>query len=148
MLSSPPIYFHYLVPLFHFPNRNRLKKFLHSIILNEGHTLDSINFIFCTDEHLLDINQRFLKHNTYTDIITFQHSNKLEPILSDIYISVETVRDNSKQFSKSFLNELHRVIFHGVLHLCGYKDKTVGNKNQMTNKEDYYLDKYFVSREI
>ncbi len=90
---SPSIFFHYLSAPFHFSNRKRLKRFIISLIAQEGLQLNTINFIFCTDEYLLKINQQFLKHNTYTDIITFQHSTNEEPILSDIYISIERVKE-------------------------------------------------------
>jgi rRNA maturation RNase YbeY len=105
-----------------------------------------VNYIFCSDKYLLKINQDFLQHNTYTDIITFQYSAESEAVESDIYISVERVRENAQAFRVSFSRELYRVIFHGALHLCGYKDKSAKDAKVMREKEDYYVGLY-VSRE-
>lgn len=99
----------------------------------------SINFIFCSDKYLLQLNQKYLNHNTYTDIITFDNSDSQHEISGDLYISVERVRENSKQFSGSFVIELQRVMIHGILHLLGYNDKSSKDKETMRNKEDYYL---------
>jgi rRNA maturation RNase YbeY len=104
--------------------------------------LDEIKVIFCTDDYLLRINKEFLQHDTLTDIITFPFSRPGEPLLSDIYISVERVRENAGIFGKPFLEELHRVIFHGLLHLCGYKDKTTPQQKVMRGKEGEYLERY------
>ena len=108
--------------------------------------MDHVNYIFCSDEYLLDINKDHLKHDYYTDIITFQLSPPDSPILSDIYISVERVRDNAAQFGSTFRDEIHRVVFHGMLHNCGYKDKTKKDGQLMRSKEDEYLQLYNVSR--
>ncbi len=105
-----------------------------------------INYIFCSDTDLLKLNQQFLKHNTLTDILTFRLSSNGLPILSDIYISIERITNNSHELSISFKEELHRVIFHGALHLCGYDDKSEAEKIIIRQKEDYYLQRY-VSRE-
>lgn len=140
------ILFHF-VTSFSFPNRTRLKSFLLFLFKKEGFKVNTINFIFCNDEYLFQLNRTYLKHNTYTDIITFGLSNDNEPLVADIYISTQRVKDNSLLFSSSFLKELHRVIFHGVLHLCGYKDKKPNDIKLMRYKEDYYLNLYFVPRE-
>jgi rRNA maturation RNase YbeY len=143
----PPISFHYLLRKpFHFRHRNSLKKFLFWIFKNEKHTVEMINYIFCSDTDLLKLNQQFLKHNTLTDILTFRLSSNGLPILSDIYISIERITNNSHELSISFKEELHRVIFHGALHLCGYDDKSEAEKIIIRQKEDYYLQRY-VSRE-
>jgi rRNA maturation RNase YbeY len=113
------------------------------LFAKEGFKVAHLNFVFCSDEYLLLLNKSHLNHNTYTDIITFPFSNEGEAVLSDIYISVERVKENAENFSQSFKRELHRVIFHGVLHLCGYKDKTLSEKKMMREKETYYLDEYF-----
>lgn len=141
--TSAQITFHYLSGSFHFPNRNQLKDFIIKLIRKEGFKTGTINYIFCTDDYLLEINQQYLNHNTYTDIITFPFSEKDEPISSDIYISIDRIKENAKTFNTSFLNELHRVIFHGALHLCGYKDKTKEQSALMRQKEQFYLDRYF-----
>lgn len=140
------IHFHYLVPSFHFPDRSRLKSFLANQLQKEGIDIDTINYIFCDDTYLLQINQQYLKHDTLTDIITFELSPKSQPLLSDIYISVERVKENAAIFKTSFRKELHRVIFHGALHLAGYKDKKKEDQVKMREKENEWLTKYFVPR--
>lgn len=108
-------------------------------ITKENGQLDELNYIFCSDQYLLSINQQYLNHNTLTDIITFGHSEKGAPISGDIYISIERVEENSKYFKISFEEELHRVIIHGILHLLGYKDKKSSDKALMRKKEEAYL---------
>ena len=137
-----PIQFHYLSSPFSFANRTALKRFLVRMIRLEGFSIAAINYIFCTDAYLLKINREFLDHNTYTDIITFKLSESREPLLSEIYISTERVRENSKNLSLPFKEELHRVIFHGALHLCGYNDKKEKESTQMRKKENEWLKKY------
>jgi probable rRNA maturation factor len=140
------IHFHYLTQPFHFTNRTHLKNFLNKITKREKHSIDTINYIFCDDAYLLEINQQYLNHDTYTDIITFQLNPKGEALLSDIYISVERVKENATINNTSFTHELHRVIFHGLLHLCGYKDKTKKDQEEMRKQEDRCLKGYFVPR--
>lgn len=140
------IHFHYLIDPFFFPNRNKLKYFLEELAKREDQSVDTINYIFCTDEYLLKVNQDYLNHDTYTDIITFQLSPKGQPILSDIYISVERVKENAQQLEQPFIKELHRVIFHGLLHLCGYKDKSKKEALLMRQAEEASLASYFVPR--
>ncbi len=123
-------------------NRIQLKKYIQSIFKKEGKELESINYIFCTDKAVLEINRQFLTHDFYTDIITFGLSEKGAPIQAEIYISVDRVKDNARQFGVSFKSELHRVIFHGVLHLCGYKDKSKKETGKMRSKEEFYLAQY------
>ena len=127
-------------------NRNRLKLFIKGLFKAEKKHLGSINYVFCSDKALLDINQRFLKHNYYTDIITFNLSNDPAVIEGEIYISVDRVRENAQNLGITLKEELHRVIFHGALHLCRYKDKTAQEKNKMTKTEDKYLGLYFFER--
>ncbi len=123
-------------------NRTQLKKYIQSIFKKEGKELESINYIFCTDKAVLEINRQFLTHDFYTDIITFGLSEKGAPIQAEIYISIDRVKDNARQLGVSFKSELHRVIFHGVLHLCGYKDKSKKEIGEMRGKEEFYLAKY------
>jgi probable rRNA maturation factor len=132
--------FHYLETRFHLPHRTELKKFILKIFDLEGIKVDLLNYIFCSDRYLIDINRKYLHHDTYTDIITFPYSTSPEPVLSDIYISVDRVRDNSRLFETSFKTEIHRVMFHGALHLCGYKDKSKKERLTMKAKEDFYLN--------
>ena len=125
-------------------NRNRLKKFLINLFKKEDKKLDSINYIFCTDRFLLNVNRHYLNHNFYTDILTFNLSdNNRDPIKAEVYISLQRVRENAKKLQTSVKSELNRVIFHGALHLCGYNDSTKKEKDIMTSKEDLYLSQYF-----
>lgn len=123
-------------------DRAKLKKFIEASFRKEKKKLRSLNFIFCSDQDLLEINQEYLNHNYYTDIITFELSEKDMPVEGEIYISVDRVRDNSQQLKESSSKELHRVIFHGVLHLCGYKDKEMKEKMRMREKEEQLLSNY------
>ena len=104
--------------------------------------VESVSYIFCSDKSLLKINEKFLNHTDFTDVITFDLSDTKLSIIGEVYISVDRVRDNATLFSVSFINELMRVIIHGALHLCGYKDKTVLDKLQMKQKENFYLKKF------
>tara|TARA_B110000977_G_C11061925_1_gene486304 strand:+ start:1206 stop:1628 length:423 start_codon:yes stop_codon:yes gene_type:complete len=104
----------------------------------EGKVIGALNYIFCDDAYLIKLNLEFLKHDTYTDIITFDYSVGNE-LISDLYISTERVGENAKEYKVSFENELKRVLIHGLLHLCGYKDKTEREALVMRSKEDYYL---------
>ena len=125
-------------------NRTRLKKFLINLFKTEDKKLDSINYIFCTDRFLLNANREYLNHNFYTDIITFNLSeHKGDRIIAEVYISLQRVRENAKRLQTSVKSELHRVIFHGALHLCGYNDSTKKEKDIIRSKEDLYLSKYF-----
>ncbi len=124
------------------PERTRLKGFIQGIFKANRKMLDSLTYVFCTDDYLLSINRRFLKHDFYTDIITFDLSEKGHPIEGEIYISVDRVRENSLQLGATLKMELHRVIFHGALHLCGYKDKTAAQRAQMQAEEDKCLIAY------
>ena len=103
--------------------------------------MKGLHYIFCTDEYLLKINQRFLKHDYYTDIITFDLS-ETNKIYGEVYISVDRLKENAAKYNTSSSDELHRLLFHGAIHLCGYKDKTVKEKRVMTEKEDVYLKLY------
>ena len=145
---KPPagIKFHYPSKDFSFPHRGRAKKALAELFKKENKRTDAINYIFCSDEYLLTINKQYLNHDTLTDIITFELSPKGQPLVADIFISVERVKDNAKQYAVAFQQELMRVVFHGALHLCGYKDKIASEKILMRKKEDYYLKLYFVPR--
>ena len=124
-------------------NRKALKTFISTVFKKEGKQLDSLNIIFCTDPILLQINREFLDHYFYTDIITFDLSDS-GAIKAEIYISADRVRENAQTLGVSIEQELHRVIFHGALHLAGQNDKTPKQSKQMREKEDYYLSRYFV----
>lgn len=125
-------------------NRTKLKGFITKIFNQERTPAESLSYVFCSDDFLLQINKDYLNHNYFTDIITFDLStSKQTPIIGEVYISVDSIRDNAKRFGTTISQELHRVIFHGALHLCGYKDKTKNDKVLMTQKEDLYLIDYF-----
>ena len=116
-----------------------LKSFLISIFKNENTFFKSVSYVFCTDAYLLTLNQRYLNHNTYTDIITFTLSGATSAIISEIYISVERVRENAESLKINYQHELFRVMIHGILHLCGYSDHTPKKKIKMREKENHYL---------
>lgn len=122
-------------------NKAGLRQWLTETITTEGYRLKELNYIFCTDAYLLQINRQYLDHDTYTDIITFDNSEIDKTIIGDIFISVERVRENALKFNAHPDTELHRVMIHGALHLLGYKDKDAASKNLMTQMEDQYLAK-------
>lgn len=134
--------FHVLEP-FHFPGKKKVKEAISHLMIEEKKPFLSLDYIFCSDEYLLEINKHYLKHDDLTDILTFDLSDGQQEIIGEIYISVERVRDNSVLFNTSFNNEFCRVIFHGALHLCGYGDKTNRERELMREKENYYLAMIF-----
>jgi len=136
------IHFHFQHTGLSLKNRRRLKSFIVSIFKKEKHRLSSLHFVFCSDEALLTINREFLGHDYYTDIITFNLAEN-DQIEGEIYISLDRVRDNAKHLSQPLYIEFHRVIFHGVLHLCGYRDKTKKEIEIMRAMESKYLHTYF-----
>lgn len=140
--SQHKVCFHFLSSGFHFPKRTLLKTFIHKLFAQETRKISAINYIFCDDAYLLELNKKYLQHNTYTDIITFELSTKGEPLIADIYISIDRVKENAKTFKTTIHNELLRVIFHGALHLCGFKDKTQSQAQQMRKKEEQYLGEW------
>lgn len=117
------------------------KNWLDDLILTENKKLGEINYILCDDAYLLKINQDYLQHDYYTDIITFDKV-KGTTINSDIFVSLQRVLDNATTLEKDYQEELRRVLAHGLLHLCGYKDKSEQEEELMRNKEDFYLNRY------
>jgi len=124
------------------PAKTALKAFIENLFKKEKTPLATINYIFCSDKYLLSINQQFLNHDYYTDIITFGLHDKGTPVVAEVYISTDRVKDNAKTHGTTYSNEMLRVLFHGALHLCGYKDKTIANIATMRAKEDEYLKRY------
>jgi rRNA maturation RNase YbeY len=120
---------------FKLKEKTRLKAWIKTVTEREKHRLGDINYIFCSDDELLEINIQHLNHNTYTDIITFDYTEG-NKISSDIFISIDRVAENAKKFKVSFEEELHRVMIHGILHLCGYKDKSKADAELMRKKEN------------
>jgi rRNA maturation RNase YbeY len=123
--------------------RTRLKAYIRQLFKKHKTSLDALTYIFCSDEYLLAINQQFLKHDFYTDIISFDISAANNAVTGEIYISIDRVRENAKIHNASFKEELHRVIFHGALHLCGFKDKSVKHQKEMRRQENLALSFYF-----
>ena len=109
------------------------------IIDNEGFTKENIVIVFCSDSFLLDLNKKHLNHDYFTDIITFSYTT-LDRISGDLFISVDRVKENALKEGVSFERELERIVYHGVLHLCGYNDKTPEEIKEMRSKENYYLN--------
>ncbi|TWF44702.1 rRNA maturation RNase YbeY [Chitinophaga polysaccharea] len=124
-------------------DKRKLKSFLVDLFAAEGQGLKSLHFVFCSDAYLLEINKQFLQHDTYTDIVTFEMGEDPAVTEGEIYISIERVLENAEKFKVSIAQEQHRVIFHGALHLCGFKDKSKKDAALMRSKEDEYLEKYF-----
>ena len=116
----------------------KIKPWIEKIIITEEKRLGEINYIFCDDEYLLKINQNFLDHDYYTDIITFDQVRG-KTISGEIFVSLQRIKDNASLISKNYEEEKKRVIAHGILHLCGYKDKTEEQQKTMRAKEDFYL---------
>ena len=118
--------------------RRLIANWLKEVILFEGKRVGEISFIFCSDEYLLDVNRKYLDHDYYTDVITFDYVEG-EMVSGDIFISLDRVSENARNLYLSFLEELDRIMVHGVLHLLGYKDKSKKDKILMTEREDYFL---------
>ena len=117
----------------------KTKSWIKSAIERERKTLGALNYIFCSDKYLHQINLEYLRHDTLTDIVTFDNSDDKSVIEGDIFISIERVKENAQKFERTFDDELHRVIIHGALHLIGFSDKSATAKKQMRKKEDAYL---------
>lgn len=138
----PTICFNYAdIKPFSLNGKKVLKKFVTEIFTNEGQLLNRLDYVFCTDTYLLEINKEFLQHDFFTDIISFDLS-KGEVIRGELYISIDRIKENAITNACTFKNELLRVMFHGALHLCGYNDKKKSEITIMKRKEDYYLQLY------
>tara|TARA_B110000285_G_C15129463_1_gene622504 strand:- start:801 stop:1217 length:417 start_codon:yes stop_codon:yes gene_type:complete len=124
---------------FNLKNKRLLKSWIKDSTQNENCSVGNLTYVFCSDEHLLNMNKEHLSHNYYTDIITFNY-NVEKQISGDFFISIDRVDENANQQNNKFTDELHRVLIHGVLHLVGYNDKTDLQQAEMTSKEDYYLN--------
>lgn len=122
---------------FQLVNQDLLSGWIEKTIETEGAILGAVSYIFCSDDYLHQMNVEYLNHDTLTDVITFPYSDN--PIEGDIFISVDRVKDNAQDLNIAFNNELHRVMIHGVLHLCGYSDETDEQETEMRQKEDEYL---------
>jgi rRNA maturation RNase YbeY len=125
------------VPLPKIKRRNT-SKWIKDVVSHYQKRVGEISYVFCSDEEILRINKQYLNHDYYTDIITFDYSEK-EIISGDLFISLDTVKSNSEQFGTDYLEELHRVLIHGILHLCGFKDKSSEDEKVMREKENEAL---------
>lgn len=130
------------------PEKRRTAEWLRGVAASEGYTLGEVNYIFCSSRRLLEMNRQFLGHDYYTDIITFDYSDRkgARIVSGDVFIDVETVADNARRYGATRLEEMRRVVVHGVLHLCGQGDKTPRTNAQMHRKEDKYL-KFWENRQ-
>jgi probable rRNA maturation factor len=140
--SNASIQFHFSSPC-SLDNRQLLKYFILSIFKKEKRPFERMNIVFCDDKFLLTLNREFLKHDFYTDILSFPLSAREKPLIAEIYISIDRVRDNARNLETTFREELHRVIFHGILHFCGYRDKRPKEIELMRAMENKYLNSYF-----
>ncbi|MCX7744947.1 MAG: rRNA maturation RNase YbeY [Flavobacteriales bacterium] len=127
--------------------KKNIYSWLNNVATNEKKTIQSLTIILCSDEYLLSMNRKHLNHDYYTDVITFDLSDTSTYIVGEIYISVDRVKENAASLKQKFVDELHRVMVHGLLHLCGYMDKSSAQIKQMRNKEDFYLlyRKHFIA---
>lgn len=120
-------------------NEHKLREWINTVVKNENNFIAELQFIFCTDDKLLEINRQYLNHDTLTDIITFNYNDEFEGIAGDIFISYDRVKENACIYKVTIQEELHRVIVHGVLHLLGYNDETALEEQTIRAKENYYL---------
>ena len=141
--SDPPVFFHFDSTTFSLRNRKKLKNFVAQIFNSKKRGLASLTYVFSTDRKVLQINRQYLNHDFFTDVIAFDLSDTRRNLQGEVYISIDRVRQNAKTFNVSFSDELHRVIFHAALHLCGYRDKTTREKATIKKEEDRYLAEYF-----
>lgn len=128
--------------VFRLSKQESLRNWITKAAKKEGYSIQEINYVFCSDKYLKKMNVDYLNHDYYTDIITFDNSIEKKKIIGDIFISIDTVKFNSKEYQTTFENELHRVMIHGLLHLVGYKDKTPKAQKEMRKMEDYWLKKF------
>ncbi len=133
------ILFFYEDTEFELEDQPALRQWIEQVVQKEGKQLQLINYVFCSDTYLHELNVEYLDHDTLTDIITFQYS-PLPIIEGDVFISIDRVKENAQLFNTSFSQELHRVMIHGALHLCGYDDKSPEEKKRMTDKENEALE--------
>lgn len=154
-LQRMPVTFHNADITFSLKQKKELKNFIERQFSSLNNQIIKLSFVFCSDEYLLDINKKFLGHDYYTDIITFPLSEDKTHIEAEIYISIERVKENSERYLENmakancgFEDELHRVMFHGVLHLIGHKDKTKNQKIAIRKMEEIWIKKFNIQRKI
>lgn len=140
MSSKSKVYFFFENVSITLRHRGELKKSIERLLKRKGKNLSSLNYIFCSDNRLREINRQFLNHDYFTDIITFDLSETKDELVAEVYISVDRVRDNARTHRTTLASETLRVIYHGALHLCGYKDKTLKEKKIMRDREDKLIN--------
>ena len=140
----PSVHFYNADKIFRFKKKQLLKQAIIDLFVIEKTTLNSINYVFCSDEYLLKINNDFLSHDYYTDVITFPISEKGCPVIGEVYISLERIKENAITNSSILINEILRVVFHGALHLCDHADKSKKEKALMRAKEAIYIEMFHV----
>jgi len=148
MLSFPnlsKVTFFFEVKRFAVPRVSMLKSFVRTIFFTEERNLESLSYIFCSDDYLLTLNRQFLYHDDYTDIVTFNLAADNLPVIGECYISIDRIKENAHFYNTTINHELLRVIFHGALHLCGYADKTQHDISIIRNKEDHYLQLFLAT---
>ena len=133
-----PLSFHSEQINFSISDEHAVASWLNDVCVAEGKSLEVVSYIFCADEYLLEMNRQYLNHDYYTDVITFDYC-EADAVSGDVFISIDRVEENAQTIGVSKQDELHRVMVHGLLHLIGYGDKSEAEKEQMTQKEDYYL---------
>ncbi len=141
IIRMKKVHFNYADRKLNILNKTSIKDFVEQLFKQEKRQLGCIRYVFCSDDYLLEINKASLNHDFYTDIITFGLSEPNLPIEAEVYISIDRVKDNAQTMNITFKEELLRVVFHGALHLCGYKDKKKTDVLRMREKENYYLKK-------
>jgi len=124
------------IPIKHRP---KIRKLIIDLFAKERTPFERLSFIFCSDEYLLHLNKKHLNHDYYTDVITFDLPNPLNQVAGEVYLSTERIKENAKAYNQAYQEELLRVMIHGALHLCGYKDKTRAGAREMRLKEEFYL---------
>ena len=135
------VFFHFEQEQYKVSLQKRRKEWIYDAIKEEGYSINSVDFVFCSDSFLLKINKEFLKHNYYTDVITFNNGSGRE-LSGEIYISLDRVKENSQVYKVSYDEELNRVLIHGILHLMNYEDSSKSLKRRMAIKENYFLSKF------
>ncbi len=139
MSNDPKIYFFLEEVSYNLKHKRQIREWIMKTVDNEGFTIGILNYIFTSDNILVQLNTEYLRHFTLTDIITFDLAEKEGELTGDIYISLDRAKENAKEFKVTLTNELNRLMVHGVLHLMGYKDKTAVEKEAMRAKEEFYL---------
>jgi rRNA maturation RNase YbeY len=138
---SSRIFFHREDVPYLLPKKRRIGAWLSAVAQEEGKRVGEVSYIFCSDNYLLSLNKQYLNADYFTDVITFDYCGE-DLVSGDVFISVDRVKENAKLYGQAFFSEMLRVILHGILHLCGYKDKTKKEAEKMREKEDYYLQKF------